>query len=385
MLRKTFLILIFATIYLLFAQQKLQYTLDSIASKWAPDKRETICILRANWRKDRVFISGETTELNAIKELYKVMKFKKIRFYDGIKLLPDTSTDKQSFGLVTVSVMNIRKSSLHSSELLSQAILGTPVRILKDSNNCYLIQTPDNYIGWATHASVVRKTIAEIKTWKNEKRMIFTDKAGIIYADTLKSAVVSDIVMTSIVLAKNHDDEWTKISLPDNRQGFVESKNLTDFADWAKNTQPNAAEIITLSNRFKGVSYLWGGTSAHMLDCSGFVKTLFFMNGLLLPRDASQQYKIGIDVEITANFSQLKKGDLLFFGHRTPNKPNITHVGLYIGDKKFIHESEWVRVNSLDFESEDFNQYYHGRLLLVKRLIDTSTENLRITNNQMYF
>jgi cell wall-associated NlpC family hydrolase len=367
------------------AVNPIQKTLDSIASVRVPDKREGICNFRAGWRKDRVYFTGETTELAAIKDLYKVMKLRKVRFYDGIQLLPDTSTEKRCFGLVRVSVMNIRKSPMHSAELLSQAVMGTPVRILKDSDDYYLLQTPDNYIGWATHASVERKTTAELKTWNNEKRLLFTSKSGVIYTDTLKSAVLSDIVMTSVALELNTENQWTKISLPDNRIGFVESKNLTNFAEWAKNTQPNAAAIIALSNQFNGVSYLWGGTSAHMLDCSGFVKTLYFMNGLLLPRDASQQYKKGINVDTSVNYSQLKQGDLLFFGERLPHKLRVTHVGMFVGNKRFIHESEWIHISSLDDSSPDYSKYYHGRLLLVKRLIGTNTDNLRIYNNRMYF
>lgn len=386
MRRSVLLILVFLCfVSLIMATKPNQTLIDSIAAKWVPDRREAICNLKIGWRKDRVYFTGETTELAAIKDLYKVMKLQKVRFYDGIKLLPDTSIDKRCFGLVRVSVMNIRKSPMHSAELLSQAVMGTPVRILKDSADYYLLQTPDNYIGWATHASVERKTTAELKAWKNDKRLLFTSKSGVIFTDTLKNAVVSDIVMTSVVLELNTENQWTKIYLPDNRIGFVESKNLTNFAVWAKNTQPNAAAIITLSNQFNGVSYLWGGTSAHMLDCSGFVKTLYFMNGLLLPRDASQQYKKGIAVDTTAGFNQLKQGDLLFFGQQLPNKLRVTHVGMYIGDKRFIHESEWVRTNSLDSESADYSRYYHGRLLLVKRLIGTNTDNLRIYNNRMYF
>lgn len=367
------------------AQKNIQTVLDSLIAKWAPDKRETICDFRVSQRIGRPYIYGETTELNAIKDLYKVMKVNKIRFYDGIKLLPDTNANKRCFGLVCVSVMNLRKSFSHSSELLSQAVLGTPVRILKDSNDYYLVQTPDKYIGWATQASVVRKTADEMKAWKKSNRALFTAKTGIIYEDSLQINVVSDIVMTSLVVLKSSGLQWNKVELPDLRQGFVERNSLVNFDSWVQNVKADTTAITQLSTQFLGVSYLWGGSSAHMLDCSGFMKTLYFMQGILLPRDASLQCKKGLKVELDANFSQLHLGDLLFFGHQLPTKQRVTHVGMYFGAKRFIHESEWVHVSSLDPLSADYSAYYHGRLLMVRRLIFPQSKVELIRNNVFYF
>ncbi|MDO9154775.1 MAG: C40 family peptidase [Paludibacter sp.] len=378
-------LLIFTVSSNAYTQTKLQNMLDSIAAKWAPEKREKICDFKAEKRNFRVYISGETTEINAIKDLYNIMKLRKVRFSDGINLLPDTSTEKRCFGLVRVSVMNIRKTFSHTSELISQAVMGTPVRVLKNIEEHYLVQTPDNYIGWATHASLVLKTTAEMSVWKKEKRLMFTAKTGVIYADTLKSTPVSDIVMTSIVMAENSYAQWTKVILPDNRRGYIDSNLLTDFGEWAKNVQADVSDIVVLAKQFLGVSYLWGGTSVHALDCSGFVKTLYFMNGILLPRDASLQFKNGINVDFAHNFSDLEPGDLLFFGTKLSAQLCVTHVGMYIGNNEFIHESEWVRINSLNSKSFNYSEYYHRRLLSVKRFIKADTQMLRIFNNQLFF
>jgi cell wall-associated NlpC family hydrolase len=77
---------------------------------------------------------------------------------------------------------------------------------------------------------------------------------------------------------------------------------------------------------------------------------VFFLNGIELDRNASHQCKQGHPVPLDANLSQLRKGDLIFFGSRgSANRPErITHTGIYLGDKLFIHSSERVRINSLD-------------------------------------
>ncbi len=86
--------------------------------------------------------------------------------------------------------------------------------------------------------------------------------------------------------------------------------------------------------------YLWGGTVAPNYDCSGLMQAAFWREGVWLPRDAYQQEgfleAIAVDIEgDRVNCDPLQPGDLVFFG--TPVK--ATHVGLYLGDGRYIHSS----------------------------------------------
>ena len=60
-----------------------------------------------------------------------------------------------------------------------------------------------------------------------------------------------------------------------------------------KGAKDSPETIVATAYRFFGVPYLWGGTSVKGMDCSGFTKTVYFLNGVLLPRDASQQVARG--------------------------------------------------------------------------------------------
>jgi cell wall-associated NlpC family hydrolase len=120
-----------------------------------------------------------------------------------------------------------------------------------------------------------------------------------------------------------------------------------------------------------GIPYFWGGTSCKALDCSGFTKTVYFLNGVLLPRDASQQALVGRPVDAGKDFSGIEVGDLLFFGTRgtAERKERVTHVGIALGGGKFIHEGGDVRINSLNENDPEYSAPRRETFLGVRRII----------------
>jgi len=112
-----------------------------------------------------------------------------------------------------------------------------------------------------------------------------------------------------------------------------------------------------------------------MVDCSGFVKTIYFMGGIILSRDASQQFLHGEEVDISTSLDVLKPGDLLFFGSiNEKGMKRITHTAMYIGNKEFIHSSVsngMVWNNSLDSTKSNYSSSLFKMLMGARRIIGT--------------
>jgi len=92
-------------------------------------------------------------------------------------------------------------------------------------------------------------------------------------------------------------------------------------------------KLLEDAKYFKGGKYVWGGTTPQGFDCSGYVQYLYKKHNINLPRTAWAQSKKGEEVDI----NNLQKGDLLFFLTDKKRGIPVTHVGIYLGNGKFIH------------------------------------------------
>jgi gamma-D-glutamyl-L-lysine dipeptidyl-peptidase len=351
------------------------FLIDSIQSQTIADSRVEVFAIKASYLGDEILLKGQTTNAEAVTELENHLKLQRIVFTDSIVRLPDPALGGKIWGLVTLSVANLRYTAAHSAEMATQALMGTPVRILREDKGWYLVQTPDHYIAWTESAGIVRITEADLNQWKLDGRIIYlADYGSVINSATPDAMPVSDIVMGGILSTEKSSTsggQYIAVRLPDGRKGFIKNKECQDFKTWCQAVQPDPANLLKVAYGFLGRPYLWGGTSVKAFDCSGFTKSLYLMGGLILARDASQQVLQGTEISDGAIWRELKSGDLLFFGRKaTPEQTEkVTHVGMYAGDSEFIHCSGMVRVNSLDSTRTNFKPYYLTNLLHVKRIV----------------
>jgi cell wall-associated NlpC family hydrolase len=132
---------------------------------------------------------------------------------------------------------------------------------------------------------------------------------------------------------------------------------LRRFASGIVNRSSAIATSLTRSAmRFIGTPYVFGGTRPSGFDCSGYVQHVYAMLGIHLPRTADAQYDAGRRIA-----ASMKPGDLVFFHTYAPG---VSHVGIYLGDSKFIHSSSshGVAISSLH------NSYWAPRYLGAKRV-----------------
>jgi cell wall-associated NlpC family hydrolase len=98
-------------------------------------------------------------------------------------------------------------------------------------------------------------------------------------------------------------------------------------------SEADKKQLLKDAKYYKGGRYVWGGTTPQGFDCSGYVQYLYKKHRIDLPRTAYAQSKKGRPIDI----NNLQKGDLLFFLTDKKRGIPVTHVGIYIGEGKFIH------------------------------------------------
>jgi hypothetical protein len=353
---------------------------DSIKLKYAPDKRVAIYDVSLESKGDMLVLNGETNLPLAKEELEKYLQAQGVEFEDNIIILPDATVGEHKYALANNSVSNLRGKGKHSAELVTQVILGTELKVLKNNGSFSLVQTPEKYIAWVDNGGIAYFTENEFNNWKDSELLIYTKTIGNSYQDTNFTTILTDMVLGGKVKLIEELATCFKVEFPDGRSGFVKKDEAERYSKWLNFLKPSKELIESYAKSLLGSPYLWGGTSTKGLDCSGFVKTVYLMNGFITPRDASQQILIGQEVDKNLSFEGLEKGDLMFFGTKATEdkKQRVTHVGIWLGNgnQEFIHSSKRVRLNSMNPQSEIFDTWCSENYLGSRRYLHVEDKEL---------
>ena len=159
---KRFTTLAFLTLALLSCQKQeglppeVTSLLEKTRQAYAPDKRVALFDISAEQEGGKVVLNGESNLPEALRSLEESLQAAGFTTVNRIKLLPDPLLDGKTFGVVQLSACNIRSEPRHSAELSTQSTLGAPLRVLKESEGWFLVQTPDGYLGWPEAAPFAR-------------------------------------------------------------------------------------------------------------------------------------------------------------------------------------------------------------------------------------
>jgi cell wall-associated NlpC family hydrolase len=283
----------------------------------------------------------------------------------------DLMNNDETFGVITVSVADTRTDADFSAEMATQLLLGMPVKVIKN-DGWWLVKTPEDYDVWIEKNSFVRMNKDAFNQWINAKKVIFTDDYGFSYEtpDENKQRV-SDLVFGNLLKWEGESKKFFYVSYPDGRKAYISKKQALLYDKWKTSLKLSEKSIVQAALALKGIPYCWGGTSIKGMDCSGFSKTVFLKNGIILKRDAWQQALTGIPVDISAGYENLRPGDLLFFGKKATGdtKEKIRHVAIYIGNKEFIHSSGYIKINSLDPNKPNYDEGNTREFVRASRII----------------
>lgn len=302
------------------------------------------------------------------------------------------------YGVVEFSANYMRERPGFAEENGNQSLMGTVVEILDTSGYWLKIKSPEPYTAWVVDMGIVEMSEDEIEAYIAAPKYIVTAELSHVFTEPSRSSrrvcdlVMGDLLRISFTQKGKPESRkgFVRAVLPSGKQGWVPLGDVCDFTRWADGLNPTADGVIDVAMLYVGVPYLWGGNTIKGTDCSGLSRSAYFMNGILLPRNSSQQIRIGDEVDYSGvedgDFSALQPGDLVFFGN--PQTRRVSHVAIYIGDGHIIHSSNVVRINSLRPSDHD---YYSGgvpRMLAVRRILgnaDCGKGIGSITKSPWYF
>lgn len=356
----------------------LRDALKPVREHYAPDRR--VAVFDIEWRREgaTLVVHGQVDDV-AAKEaaLAAIQRASGRSVVDSVRVLPDPALGNRRFGIITVSVANMRSKPAQSAELATQVLMGMVVRLLKEENGWYYVQSHDRYLAWLEDDAMHITDEAGVNAWADAQKVIVTDHYGAVREKPdERSLRISDLVIGCLLRKKSARGSWVEVELPDGVRGYVERKAVVEYDVWKASRRLTPDNVEKVAKEFLGVPYLWGGTSVKGMDCSGFTKMVFRLNGLELQRDANQQATMGEEIRVGDNFEGLQKGDLLFFGRKaTADRPErITHVGIYLSNKEFIHSpgGARVRINSFDPAAPNFAEGLLKSFVRARRIIPST-------------
>jgi len=347
----------------------MQPVIESIRTQYAPDKRTALFDITTSGN----VLTGETNLPEAKNALLQQLQNSHITYIDSIHLLPDTALGAHTIAIVSISVANLRAKPGHVNEMVTQATLGTPLKVLKKTGGWYLVQTPDKYIAWTEGGGIRLMDPAARAQWQAADKVIYIKPYGFSYSEeNTGSQTVSDLVYGDVLAFRKERNGFYELGFPDGRIAYVPSSDIIPYKEWTASRNPSRESLVSSSKQLMGIPYLWGGTSFKGVDCSGFTRTVYFMNGLILPRDASQQVNVGTEVDTKDGWQNLQAGDLLFFGTpaRDGRPERIVHVGMWLGgpNNEFIQSASQVRISSFNTDAPNYDGLELRRFIRAKRV-----------------
>jgi hypothetical protein len=250
------------------------------------------------------------------------------------------------YGICNLSMIPLRAEANDRSEQVSQVLFGEIFEITEWKENWVkIIATYDNYPGWIGRQQFIMLGHLAYKRFKQTPPPI-TYRPVTQAWKIANNSILYLPIGSSLAFLKG-----TTCHIGNEQFEIIGEIGETE----------NIAVTATL---FLNTPYLWGGRTHFGIDCSGLTQTVFKLQGINLPRDASMQAEHGMVID---SLNESKLGDLAFFDNA---EGKVVHVGIILNSEKIIHASGKVKIDTIDEKgiySEDQKRYTH-KLRTVKRI-----------------
>lgn len=254
------------------------------------------------------------------------------------------------YGIAHISIIPLRFEPNDRAEMVSQILFGEHYKVIEKRAKWLKVRLEfDRYEGWICY-----------KQYCSINKDIYIELSN---RDTYLNYNLIDALSTV-------DNEIMPIvlgaRLPFYNGNFCEISSQKYFFEGAEQLPSEATKkrIINIAYMYLNAPYLWGGRSPLGIDCSGLTQMVYRLNGIALPRDASQQIEYG---DTLSFIEEAEPGDLAFFDNA---EGEIIHVGIILENNHILHASGKVRIDRIDQQgifNVEIGEHTH-KLRLIKQL-----------------
>jgi hypothetical protein len=224
----------------------------------------------------------------------------------------DTPPPALGYCAIAVPITDVRRDPDPHTELVTQALLGTPAAALaRDASGDWTrVRLPD-YAGWVATDALAPEAQPTVAADPSRYMRVGVVSAPLQVSNPDGTAEQWTVFAGTLLQpAEPATGDMVIVHLPDGRSGVIACAALTPLLEYA-GRRGDVAAVLATARQFLTTPYLWGGMSVHGIDCSGFVQTIYRVHGYTMPRDAHDQFAA---LPTAVEHGAWQPGDLLFFG-----------------------------------------------------------------------
>ena len=263
-------------------------------------------------------------------------------------LIPPPFDDAAAEYAIALGVVDVHAAPDDASEVVTQALLGTPLAPLESADDWRAIQLPD-YAEWVPESALATRAPA------SEQVAVVTSLRTPLFIEGAAQTPAGEVYATTtlpLLAVSAADDGRVAVALPGGRHGLLRAEDCTVRPTKEPYLPRPIGEMLAFGQTLLGVPYLWGGVTALGLDCSGLAQLCYRYAGVPILRDADQQFA---SAPYMVERGDLRAGDLVFFAR----DGHIVHVGVMLDASRVLHADgsarHQVTINALDPDGVEYS------------------------------